>query len=379
MVRRSRQVLKKRALKLAQSDAHPLFLFSLSGAELLAIAEISRISRDDAGSLIGYQRPEVRQHVQDIVTYLDSGKVIFPNAIILAFSSDVKFCSSRGPMVNDGVATAGTLEIPVPAAGKTKPAWIVDGQQRALAISKSTRKELAFPVSAFVADDVELQRDQFIRVNNTRPLPRGLLTELLPEVSAPLPAKLSARKIPAAVCELLAHEKKSPFCGLIRQSSMAETQRRQAVIADSSIIKVIQESLANPTGCLFPYRNIATGETDFDGIWSVLTTYWTAVKRTFPDAWGRPPSESRLMHGAGIRAMGRLMDKVMTTINPRHAGAATAVAAELQRIAPYTRWTAGTWEDLGLRWNEIQNVPTHIRMLTNVLIRSYVETLVRAA
>ena len=38
------------------------------------------------------------------------------------------------------------------------------------------------PVNAFIADDVPSQRDQFLRVNNTRPLPRGLITELLPEV-----------------------------------------------------------------------------------------------------------------------------------------------------------------------------------------------------
>lgn len=33
----------------------------------MKIAEISRVSRDDAGKLIGYQRPEVKKHIQDIV------------------------------------------------------------------------------------------------------------------------------------------------------------------------------------------------------------------------------------------------------------------------------------------------------------------------
>jgi hypothetical protein len=142
---------------------------------------------------------------------------------------------------------------------------------------------------------------------------------------------------------------------------------------------MLQESLSTPSGCLFPYRNIATGETDFDGIWALLLAYWGAVKRTFPDAWGKPASKSRLMHGAGLRAMGRLMDKVMTTVNPRQRNAIGAVEEELARIAPLMRWTRGTWEDLGLKWNEIQNVPTHVHMLTNLLLRMYLDAQVRAA
>jgi len=72
--------------------------------------------------------------------------------------------SSRvaAPNVRDGLVVAGTLEIPLPRQGGRKPGWIVDGQQRALAISKSKRKNLLVPVNAFVADDIELQRDQFL-------------------------------------------------------------------------------------------------------------------------------------------------------------------------------------------------------------------------
>jgi len=65
----------------------------------------------------------------------------------------------------DGLVASGVVEIPLSKNGH-KPAWIVDGQQRALAISKSNRRDLPIPVNAFVADEVELQRDQFLRVNN---------------------------------------------------------------------------------------------------------------------------------------------------------------------------------------------------------------------
>jgi hypothetical protein len=68
MANSDKHIIRRRALRLTQNDAHPLYVFALTGEELLAIADISRISRNDAGKLIGYQRPEVRRHVQDITT-----------------------------------------------------------------------------------------------------------------------------------------------------------------------------------------------------------------------------------------------------------------------------------------------------------------------
>ena len=68
------------------------------------------------------------------------------------------------------------------------------------------------PVNAFITDSVEMQRDQFLRINNTKPLPRGLVTELLPEISTPLPPRLSLRQTPAALCDLLNRDPDSPFC-----------------------------------------------------------------------------------------------------------------------------------------------------------------------
>jgi DGQHR domain-containing protein len=369
----AKSVIRRRALRIDQNDKHPLYIFCLTGDEILSVADISRLSRDDAGKLIGYQRPQVKRHIQDIVEYLNSDNILFPNSLILALSSRVKFHVSRGPLAADGLVASGVVEIPLSKNGH-KPAWIVDGQQRALAISKSNRRDLPIPVNAFVADEVELQRDQFLRVNNTKHLPRGLITELLPEVSTPLPATLQARKIPSALCELLNSEPHSPFHKLISRASTPQENKRGAVVADTSIIKMLQESLSNPSGCLFPYRNIATGETDFDAIWATLLAYWTAVNKTFPEAWGKPPSRSRLMHGAGIRAMGKLMDRVMGSIDPTSHGVVGHVQHELRSIAPVCHWTEGRWTELGnLNWNEIQNVPRHIRTLSNVLVRTYVQ------
>lgn len=91
----------------------------------------------------------------------------------------------------------------------------------------------------------------------------------------------------------------------------------------------------------------------------------------FPEAWGRPPAASRLMHGTGIRAMGRLMDRVMSAFDPKDPRLAARAEDELRAVAPVCRWTAGRWDELGLAWNEVQNVPRHLRLVSNFLVRAY--------
>jgi DGQHR domain-containing protein len=366
-------MLARRALRVTQASDTQLYLFSLTAGEVLQVADISRVSRDDAGDLIGYQRPEVRQHIQEITEYLDGEQVLFPNPIIIALPSSVRFTCSRGPGNGDGIATAGTLEIPLPNGDGRKPGWIVDGQQRALALARAKRQDFPVPVNAFIADSVDLQRDQFLRVNNTKPLPRGLVTELLPKISTPLPPRLSLRQTPSALCDLLNRDAGSPFCRLIRRPSASADDRRKAVITDTSIIQMLQESLTSPSGCLFPYRNLSSGETDFTGLWTALLLYWTAVRDTFPDAWGKAPASSRLMHGAGIRAMGRLMDRVMAALDPNASDVPAQVRSDLALLTPHCRWTSGRWEALDLRWNEIQNVPRHTHELSSYLIRTYLQ------
>jgi len=367
-------VLERRATRLAQSDRTPLYQFALTSAEIGAVADISRLSRDESGKLVGFQRPEVKKHVGEITEYLDSEAPLFPHPLIIAFSSQVTFTSSRGLRVHDGVSTAGTIVIPLPREGKPKPGWLVDGQQRALALSRARRRDFPVPVCAFITDDIDLQRDQFLRINNARPLPRGLVTELLPEVSSSLPRNMAVRKVPAALCDLLNRNDASPFKGLIRRPSTPKGERSRAVISDTVIIKMIEESLTHTSGCLFPYRNVATGECDHAGIWSVLLTFWHAVRDTFPDAWGKPPTKSRLMHGVGIRSMGKLMDRMMGSINPRDQDAGKIVRRELAAIAPLCRWTSGAWDELGgIEWNELQNLHKHLSILSNFLIRAYLE------
>ena len=381
MTRISRPMLAKRALRLDQAHGTPLYVFSLTATEILKLTDISRVSRDEAGDLIGYQRPEVRQHVQEIVDYLDSDQVIFPNPIIIALPSSVKFASSRGSKPEaaerDDAACTGMLHIPLPIDGEPKPGWIVDGQQRTLALAKAQRQDFPVLVTAFVTDDVDVQRDQFIRINNAKPLPRGLVTELLPTISSPLPPRMKIKQAPSELCNLL--NTQEPFAGLIRRASTPKEDKAKAVITDTSIVQMLQESLTSPGGCLYVHRNPTTNETDFLRVLKTVTVFWTCVSDTFPEAWGLSPERSRLMHGAGIRAMGRLMDAIMGPLNIDDDDTPKQVMDELALIAPYCRWTEGTWDELGMSWDSVQITSRHISELSSYLIRAYKQArLVRA-
>ena len=117
-----------------------LYSFFLYGKDISRVADISRIEKNNSGELIGYQRGEVQRHVNEITEYLNSDSVIFPNSIILAMSSEVQFKQSRGPSVGDGSSHAGVLELPI-KPDRNKVAWIVDGQQRTMALKKCNKKQ----------------------------------------------------------------------------------------------------------------------------------------------------------------------------------------------------------------------------------------------
>jgi DGQHR domain-containing protein len=355
--------LSVRAVRATQGVGIEVFTFFLRGEDVLQVAEISRVHRDESDELKGFQRKAIQGHVQGIAEYLDRGDVLFPNAVILAFADVIGFKQSRGPGPEGAVS--GTLTIPL-YDGVRRAAWIVDGQQRALALSRTTNKDIMVPIVGFVAPSTETQREQFILVNKAKPLPRRLINELLPEIGAELPADLRPSRIPSEICNLLNRDPNSPFFRLIRRAS-DQGEASDAVITDTALINVMKHSINN-YGALALFKNFGRQGSDVDAMYEVMCIFWTAVKDVFPEAWGKRPQESRLMHSAGIQAMGILMDRIMPRVH-RASDAGQEIRAALRKIAPHCRWTDGTWEELGLKWNDIQTVPRHIKAVAELLVR----------
>ncbi|WP_316191866.1 MULTISPECIES: DGQHR domain-containing protein DpdB [unclassified Bradyrhizobium] len=351
-----------RAIRTFQGNCE-VFAFFIPGERLLEIADISRIDAQDPHGLSGFQRPEIRSHVRNIVEYLERGPALFPNAIIIALAPGTKFTGSRGtkPQGLERLSDGGTLRIPVRPGLKT--GWIVDGQQRTLALAKTGGAGITVPVVAFVSADLAMHREQFILVNKAKPLSHRLIDELLPEVGALLPRDLSVRRVPSTLCRLLNDSMDSPFRALIRRPSH---ESESAVVLDSSLIRVMKRSIQDPRGALAVYVS-PDGSADLEAMYRVMRDFWTAVRDVFPTAWARPPDESRLMHSAGIEAMGILMDQVMTRADSLAAGYDVAKRI-LTLLAPDCRWVSGHWDRLGREWNDIQCTRKDIRSLSNLLI-----------
>lgn len=364
------QTLVVRALHTTQGAGLDVYAFFIKGGDIVRVADISRIERDATDALKGFQRPEIREHVKGIIDYLNQGDVLFPNAIILAMSSEVKFAASRGtrPTADARVSESGTLTLPIYDEGR-RVAWIVDGQQRSIALAQAQHKDLAVPVIGFVSDKLSVQREQFILVNKAKPLPTRLINELLPETAdIVLPRDLASRKVPAELVNFLNQDPASPFYRLVKRAS--DRANSSAIVTDTALLSTIKNSLSNPLGALTPFKPVGReGSGDVEGMYRTLNTYWSAVKAVFPDSWGKDPKHSRLMHSAGILAMGVLMDAIYARLAPDSD--VKAVQREIEKIAPMCRWTGGTWDTLGLAWNEIQNTPQHVKKLQAALVRAY--------
>ena len=73
-----------------QSQTSSVVSFVTNAEEIEKIARITRIGRDDAQELFGFQRSQIGNHIQEIHDYLEKEDAVLPNAIILAFTKGVE-------------------------------------------------------------------------------------------------------------------------------------------------------------------------------------------------------------------------------------------------------------------------------------------------
>lgn len=362
------------ALRIRQGEKRQLFSLAIDGKQINKIAAISRIRRGEE-DLIGYQRPEVRSHIKEIQRYIESANPMIPNPVIIAFDQRVRF----EPMLEN--SDMGHLVIPYSEESNfEKPGFIVDGQQRTAALRETDVNSFMMPVSAFIANDAEEQREQFMLVNSTKPLPKTLLYELAPHTHGRLPSDLQLRKFPSLLTQRL-NFGEGPLAGRIKTATNPD-----GVIADNSMIKMIDSSLRE--GALYRFRDPATGLGDEAKMVKLLNNFWTAVEAVFTDDWDKKPRYSRLLHGVGILALGSLMDEI-DQVHQEYRGESgwkdippiTRFVTELNRIKPLCAWSTGIWhlgtdidgQPITRKWNEVQNLSKDISLVTDYLVTNYIK------
>ncbi len=368
------QELRVPALEVCQGRTRVLYSFAVDGKRLSSFATVSRIHRDDEAEIHGYQRPEVLSHISSIRRYLESEEPMIPNALVIAFDKRVTFEADE-TKPSDVNVRPGTLIIPIEkeAAVEDLPGWIVDGQQRFAAIRDARIDAFPVCVTAFITDSEAEQRSQFILVNSTKPLPKGLIHELLPSTTGTLPPALQLRRFPAMIVARLNHDENSPLHGMIHTPTTPG-----GIIKDNSVLKMVENSLSD--GALYHFRDPLTGEGDTDAVLTLLKSFWAAVAETFPEAWGQPPRRSRLMHGVGIVSLGFVMDAIVDRRRPR-LPTLRDFGADLAHLQEVCHWTSGSWQfgpDYQRRWNDLQNTPRDIQVLADHLIAQY-QSRVRSA
>jgi DGQHR domain-containing protein len=401
------------AIAIRQTGNRQLFAFAIDGKKLHDFAQISRLGRDSDEQIAGYQRPEVLSHIAEIRNYLESEAPMLPNAVVVAFDSRVKFRPLVDAATDDNSPCHGHLLIP---SNGEKPGWIVDGQQRAAAIRDARISGFPIFVTGFVTDSVAEQREQFILVNSTKPLPKGLIYELLPETDVQLSSHLQRRRFPAYLLERLNYDSRSPLRVAIQtptnpfidqgarsqrgfkpRSTAVEdkeikatrvepsernlrarvgdnsgTKRIQGFVKDNSIIKMLENSLHD--GALYRCRLRADGEMDVERMLQLLFNFWNAVVTVFEKEWYKPPRQSRLTHGVGVVSMGHLMDAISDRYRSKGIPTSKEFATDLEVLKPLCRWTDGYW-DFGhtekRKWDELQNTSKDTRLLANYLLVQY--------
>jgi DGQHR domain-containing protein len=356
--------LRLPALQLAQGPTREIYSFGVDGKLLQRFAAVSRVGRGEDAAIRGYQRPEVLSHINAIRAYIESERPMIPNGIVVAFDPRVRFEPADGNGQSVELAMRqGTLVIPLDQ--EERPGWIVDGQQRAAAIRDARVERFPIFISAFITEEVAEQRAQFILVNSTKPLPKGLIHELLPATEAPLPPALHKRRLPALLMERLNYDEGSPLQGRIRTPTSAG-----GTIKDNSILKVLENSISD--GALYPYRFTDHGHPDTVGMLRLLKNFWAAVSHVFEDAWEKPPRESRLTHGLGIVSLGFLMDAIAERFEGREPTIAE-FEADLLLVESACAWTGGTWKLGPYRraWNDVQNTPRDVQLVADHLFGVY--------
>jgi hypothetical protein len=113
---------------------------------------------------------------------------------------------------------------------------------------------------------------------------------------------------------------------------------------------------------------------DADRILQLLFNFWEAVASVFKDAWGKPPTRSRLTHGVGIVSMGHVMDAISDRYRSKGIPTTEQFAADLEPLKPVCSWTDGYW-NFGAgkqrKWNEVQNTSKDIQLVANFLLVQY--------
>jgi DGQHR domain-containing protein len=351
--------LKLIAVESALNDGTTRFQLTCDGRIVRSIARIDRL---DALAGDGNQREEIHKHVKDIAKGIMSGTQI-PNSVLLVMLKN-QVVEAKDGEADDGIPESNIVirpasdwisvgvphdaEVPIQkfrsvaidipfrraAFDEEKSTLLVDGQQRTAALSLvdiDIVPQFSLSVNAVQADAEEAKR-VFRVANSTVKITADFSRALLSTMSD-TPVYLRQERDQALAVKKIALEmKESPFFGMAQHPGVKPTPRPP--IAYNSLFQVVKVFADSP----LPFA-------DAEILADTVSRAFAIVKKTWPDEWGRKPTDSKLMHGVGLRSLSSLVVYKLEGLLPAFNGdlADTAlwdsIEASLKRLSEIIVWS----------------------------------------
>ena len=332
------------------------FQFTCDGRLIRSIARIDRL---DAVSGKGQQRDEINAHVKKIAAGISAGSQV-PNAILLTLLAhqiaDPEDDESPASFIritplgdftrvvspieeNTVVQEYRPVQIEFPyrraAFDEEKSALLVDGQQRTAALSLvdiDKIPHLYVSVNAEIAT-AEQAKEIFMVANSTAKIETQFSRALLATMEY-TPGYLTSERPKALAAKILALEDtKSPFYGLVQYPGTKTAKRPP--IAYNSLFQVVS---------IFVDTGLPLGSEPDKLLARLVGRGFNLVKETWASAWGLKPSDSRLMHGVGLRSMASLLATKLESLYVSYGGNLddpklwSEIEDSIKRLQPQLVW-----------------------------------------
>lgn len=344
--------------------------FTIDGRAIRSFAAIDRL---DAIAGTGSQRDEIVKHVKAIAQGMLDG-VQVPNSVILVFHDNIfawdpkegdaipesfvvcrsladEWSSVPHPAMSGRIVQevkAIELDIPFRAAAfdSEKTALLVDGQQRTAALSLvdiDLVPSYQLSVNALIGDASEAKQT-FRIANNTVKITSDFSRALLGAMDEAPGYVKKERLVAQAVKRLALDDETSPFYGLVKHPGVPA---KKEPIVYNTLFAVISA---------FEQSSLDFND-DFVRLADCVKRSFSIVREIWPKAWGISSAQSKLMHGAGLRAMSRVLIDLIDA-NHRNNGfnyEAPQVWAEtresIKRLSTRVQWT----QEDALQGTKVQN------------------------
>jgi DGQHR domain-containing protein len=276
---RTNQPVGVRALRINQGGS-VFYAFTMAASRLWPMVSINRRSETEDR---GYQRVLSQARVAAVATHIKSGKPL-PNSVLVALDSatyDEK---------------TSTLQIP---AGEDI-GWVIDGQHRiAGSHEASSEVDIELCVFAFVGVDEQFQIEQFITINREA---KGVPTALVYDLLSHLPDKKKpidvANERAAEIATELRKDKSSPFYERI----VVTQAPGKGKLSITNFVRKVSPLVHPERGAL---KTFTLPEQK-----SIMSNYFAALKKTFPEQWLN--ADNIFFRTLGFGAMMNVFEEIFT-------------------------------------------------------------------